>query len=77
MRKYGPEVTRMVLIDVLIVTSSLANPEPQVVHIVPYCSVVMLTTSHTTTTGMLPVLPHTSVTGAHMATMFPGVGESI
>lgn len=38
--------------------------------------VVVLTTSHTTTTGMLPVLAHTSVTGRDVTTVLSCFGES-
>lgn len=37
--------------------------------------VVMLSTSETTTTGMFPVLPYTSVPGRHVATMLAGLAE--
>jgi hypothetical protein len=40
------------------------------------CSVVMLTTSKTTTTGMLAVLSYTTVTSRHMAAVFSRLGQS-
>ena len=39
-------------------------------------SVVVLTTSHTTTTGMLPVLSDTSVTGGDVTAVLAGVAQS-
>ena len=38
--------------------------------------VVVLTTSHTTTTGMLPVLSDTSVTGGDVTAVLAGVAQS-
>ena len=38
--------------------------------------VVVLTTSHTTTTGMLPVLSDTSVTGGNVTAVLAGVAQS-
>ena len=38
-------------------------------------AVVMLTTSHTTTTGMLSVLAHTTMTGRDVATAAQGVSN--
>jgi hypothetical protein len=40
-------------------------------------SCAYLTTSHTTTTGMLPVLANTSVTGAHMAAVLASVAQPV
>ena len=38
--------------------------------------VVVLTTGHTTTTGMLPVLSDTSVTGGNVTAVLAGVAQS-
>ena len=38
--------------------------------------VVVLTTSHTTTTGVLPVLSDTSVTGGDVTAVLAGVAQS-
>jgi hypothetical protein len=38
--------------------------------------VVVLTTSHTTTSGMLPVLSDTSVTGGDVTAVLAGVAQS-
>jgi hypothetical protein len=38
--------------------------------------VVVLTTGHTTTTGMLPVLADTTVTGGNVAAMLAGLRQS-
>jgi hypothetical protein len=38
--------------------------------------VVVLTTGETTTTGVLPVLPDTTVTGRDVTSVLAGVGES-
>ena len=47
-----------------------------ITHLVHVGPVVVLTTGKTSTTGMLPVLSDTSVTGRHMTPVFSGVGET-
>lgn len=37
---------------------------------------VVLTTSETSTTGMFPVLPDSTVSGGNVTAVFTGVGES-
>lgn len=63
------EVTRMEL------TRSAPSPTP-FPHLVEVGSVVVLTTSKTSTSRMLPVLSHTTVTGRDVTPVLPGVGES-
>lgn len=40
------------------------------------CSMVVLTTGQTTTTGMFPVLAYSTVTGRDVSSVLSGVGKS-
>jgi hypothetical protein len=51
-------------------------PTLHTTHLIEVCSVVVLTTSKTSTSGMLPVLPYTTVTGRNVTPVFSSVGES-
>lgn len=68
------EVTGVVLVEVgsvMVLSHSSAFP-----LISQWKSPSYLTTGHTTTTGVLPVLSNTTMTGGDVTTVLPRLGES-
>jgi hypothetical protein len=64
-----------VVAKLVVVTHTNLTKVTRVV-LVEVCAVVVLTTSKTTTTRMLPVLAYTTVTGRDVTAVLAGVGET-
>lgn len=77
----GPELVDVYrrapeVVELLVVVPHTNLTKVTIMVFIHVGTVVVLTTGQTTTTGMLPVLANSSLTGGHMSPVFPRLRES-